>query len=150
MAHHEMEPCELTVLCLVERANEILLQYRQKGDWDGWVFPGGHVEPGESFLDACKREVEEETGLRIEKPELRGVKQFPVKGGRYIVFLYRTRTFEGVLRDSPEGENRWFFRDALPKDLVMDFDLMLEVIDDPLLTEFQYVLEDGKFKAHLG
>ncbi|KAM9724077.1 nucleoside diphosphate-linked moiety X motif 17-like isoform 2-T2 [Menidia menidia] len=31
-----------------------------------WVPPGGHVEPDESLLDAGLRELEEETGLRLD------------------------------------------------------------------------------------
>ncbi len=31
-----------------------------------WVAPGGGLEPGESFEDAARREVEEETGLVVE------------------------------------------------------------------------------------
>ncbi|KAM6112576.1 nucleoside diphosphate-linked moiety X motif 17 [Phoenicopterus ruber ruber] len=31
-----------------------------------WVPPGGHVEPGEELLDVGLRELEEETGLRLE------------------------------------------------------------------------------------
>lgn len=31
-----------------------------------WVTPGGGLEPGESFADAARREVQEETGLTIE------------------------------------------------------------------------------------
>lgn len=34
----------------------------------GITFPGGHVERSESFVDAVIREVEEETGLTISKP----------------------------------------------------------------------------------
>ena len=37
-----------------------------KGDF-GWEFPKGHLEEGESRLEAAKRETEEETGLLIEK-----------------------------------------------------------------------------------
>tara|TARA_R110000824_G_scaffold202090_4_gene386285 strand:- start:6919 stop:7323 length:405 start_codon:yes stop_codon:yes gene_type:complete len=32
----------------------------------GWDLPGGHIHVGESPLDGLKREVHEETGLRIE------------------------------------------------------------------------------------
>jgi len=35
---------------------------------DGWIFPGGYVEKGESPSQACKREVEAEIGIRIERP----------------------------------------------------------------------------------
>ncbi|CCC81661.1 mutT/nudix family protein [Thermoproteus tenax Kra 1] len=33
---------------------------------DVWLYPGGHVEPGETPAEAVVREFEEETGLRVE------------------------------------------------------------------------------------
>jgi 8-oxo-dGTP diphosphatase len=33
---------------------------------DGWVLPGGSVEPGESLAETAGREVEEETGLDVD------------------------------------------------------------------------------------
>ncbi len=39
----------------------------QSTKWgDKWVLPGGHVEPGETYLQASVREGEEETGLKLE------------------------------------------------------------------------------------
>lgn len=146
---HDLELCELTTLCLLEQEKRILVQYRQKGDWDGWVFPGGHVEPGESFYEACRREVYEETGLSIRHMKLCGIKQFPHQDHRYIVLLFKSSDFEGHLQNSEEGENRWVDRDALPDDLVMDFDQMLRIFDDPDLSEFQYTLdEQDEYVAH--
>ena len=34
--------------------------------WRGWEYPGGLIEPGESFETALKREVYEEAGVQIE------------------------------------------------------------------------------------
>lgn len=36
----------------------------------GWDIPGGHLEPGESALDAAVRELYEETGLRLPPSDL--------------------------------------------------------------------------------
>lgn len=43
--------------------DEILLV---KSPWRGWEYPGGLIEPGESFETALKREVREESGAEIE------------------------------------------------------------------------------------
>ena len=101
---HGTENVELTVLCLIQDKNKILLQNRVKEDWKGYTFPGGHVEPGESFVDAVKREMKEETGLDIIRPRLAGIKQFPIENGRYIVLLFKAEEFSGSVVSSDEGE----------------------------------------------
>lgn len=136
------EWAEMTVLCLIEREGEYLLQDRVKKDWKGYTLPGGHVEPGESIVDAVVREMQEETGLTVENPRLCGVKQFPIEGGRYLVFLFRASRFRGELRSSEEGQMHWVKREVLGTvNLVEDFDALLRVMLDENLSEFQYVVE---------
>ena len=64
----QIRPSVLAVI-LNER-RELLLQRRS--DNGQWGLPGGSVEIGESVTEAIQREVEEETGLRVEVVRLVG------------------------------------------------------------------------------
>jgi len=142
------ENVELTVVCLIHKEGRYLLQDRVKDDWQGYVLPGGHIEAGESIVDAVIREMREETGLEIRNPKLCGIKQFPIDGGRYLVFLFQTDEFSGEVCSSAEGTMYWVSREELENvSLVDDFYELLRVMLDNSLTEFQYVLEDEKWKV---
>ena len=144
------EKCELTVLCLVQREGQILLQNRIKEDWKGYTLPGGHVEPGESFVAACVREMREETGLTVLDPKLCGVKQFPDGLHRYIVFLFRGEQFEGELRPSDEGAVEWVSLDKLDEyNTVSDLKELLDVMLREDLSEFQYTLRGDDWLVNL-
>ena len=144
------ENVELTVLCLIQKNNQYLLQNRVKQDWNGLALPGGHVEKNESIVDAVVREMKEETGLSIFNPKLCGVKQFPIENGRYLVFLFYADEFEGEVVSSEEGTMHWVDRENISGlQTVDDLQELLNVIVDEKLTEFQYVLEDGEWKVYL-
>ena len=135
----------LTNLCLIEdtSTNKVVLQYRSPErykKWPGYAFPGGHIEEGESLVESVIREVYEETGLTIADPKLVAVKDWePDEGGRYIVFCYKATEFTGQLRSSDEGEVSWVEKDQLEKlDLSYDMLPLLEVMEDPDLSEFFY------------
>lgn len=54
----------LAALAVVIHADHVLLVRRRNPPDAGlWGFPGGHVEPGETALDAAARELAEETGV---------------------------------------------------------------------------------------
>ena len=146
------EAAIFTNLCMVyDHAGNILVQDRNDPDWPGLCFPGGHVEPGESFVDSVIREVWEETGLTIENPILCGTKQFQTrKGERYVVLFYKTHRFSGELKSSDEGEVFWIPRDTLENyTLCDDFMGMAQVFDDDNLSEFYYYQENGSWKYRL-
>ena len=144
------ENVELTVLCLVEDGDQILLQNREKKDWRGYALPGGHVEPGESFVNAVVREMKEETGLTILTPRLVGVKQFPIENGRYVVFLFKATQWSGELRSSEEGQMEWIRYSELPTvKTVDDFDDLLKVMNTPELTEFQYLVSGDEWTVSI-
>ena len=142
----------LTNLCMVyDDAGNILVQDRKDPGWPGICFPGGHIEPGESFVESVIREVWEETGLTIENPILCGTKQFPTRNGeRYVVFFYKANRYHGELKSSDEGEVFWIPRKDLPEyQMVEDFLDMVKVFEDDDLSEFYYYKEDGNWKLKL-
>ena len=56
-------------MCMVIQSNDgKVLMNRRHQDLvfpNAWVFPGGHIEVGESLEEGAKREVFEETGLDV-------------------------------------------------------------------------------------
>lgn len=141
------ETVTLTNMCMIyDEQGNILVQDRLDPEWPGVTFPGGHVEPGESFTKAVIREVWEETGLTIEKPRLCGLKQFwEDDGTRYIVILYKTDQFSGELRSSSEGKMFWIKRSELEQcQLPVGFDQMICLFEDDGLGEQMVYEENGQ------
>ena len=63
--------CLLASVVLVDRRGWLLLQERDEHAPvapEQWGLVGGHVEPGEDWETALHREIEEETGLRLDTP----------------------------------------------------------------------------------
>ena len=48
------------VMCVCKYGNKYVFSYNQKRK--GWEIPGGHIEEGETWQEAAKREMYEETG----------------------------------------------------------------------------------------
>lgn len=92
----------LTVAAIIERQGRFLVVEETDGVHPEHVLnqPAGHVDPGESILDAVKREVLEETGLPFEPTHLVGIYQIQAKNGRDYVRI----CFGG--RVPPDGEAR--------------------------------------------
>lgn len=144
------ERVELTVICLVEDGDRILLQNRVKADWAGYALPGGHVEPGESFVDAVIREMKEETGLNVINPRLVGVKQFPINNGRYVVLLFKATEWTGNIISSEEGAMEWVEYSCLSKlRTAVDLEDLLKVMNTPELTEFHYIRSGNEWIVSL-
>ncbi len=145
------ESVELTTLVMVEDSQgRILLQDRVDTSFGGLCFPGGHVEPGESIVLSAIREVREETGLTVSNLRLSGIKQFPISGGRYLVFLFKTDTYSGVLQNSGEGLVDWYYRTEITAKRASDnFEQMLSVVDSDDLSEMFWQIEEDGWKLSL-
>ncbi len=57
------------IAVLVDGDRVLLAQRGKSPDRGLWGFPGGHVEPGETALEAARRELFEETGVRARPVE---------------------------------------------------------------------------------
>lgn len=59
------------VIAVVRRGDQVLLAQRSRGGYVGkWGFPGGHVERGETIVEAGMRELREETGVVADPIEV--------------------------------------------------------------------------------
>lgn len=145
----KLERVELTNMCMICDGNRVLVQDRKNPNWPGVIFPGGHVEPGESFVEAVVREIKEETGLTISNVQLCGIKQYVPKPeenyDRYIVLLYKTDTFTGELKNSEEGNVFWIEREELLNyPHPHGFESMAEVFLNDQLSENYWAYQQGE------
>ena len=65
-----MKQIEVVAAIIHDEAGRIFATQRGYGDFkDGWEFPGGKVEPGETPEEALKREIREELSTEISVDE---------------------------------------------------------------------------------
>jgi 8-oxo-dGTP diphosphatase len=75
-----------------------------------WSLPGGRLEPGETAVQAAKREVREETGLLVDIGELLTT----VRLGDYVVTDFAATVCGGDLRAGDDASDvRWCYPTAL-------------------------------------
>jgi 8-oxo-dGTP diphosphatase len=110
------------VLCYINKSNEYLLILKSKGKFgEGfWNAPGGKIEPNEKPEEAVRREVFEETGLKVLELIKAGSLEFFFGKAKqmpdWVVDVFVCSRFEGKLIESQEGKLRWFKKNALPYD----------------------------------
>ena len=102
----------VSVAALVTNENDEILLV--KSPWRGWEYPGGLIEPGESFEAALRREVREESGVEIEITGFVGICK---NMERNIVNIdFTARYVSGELTTSEEStEVGWFTEEEAMK-----------------------------------
>ena len=108
------------ILCQVEEKFKLVLVKRKNEPFkDKWALPGGFVEQEEELSEAAKRELQEETGLVVEKNEQIGTFGKPGRGPRgrtiSIVYLSLIHCQEQLHGNDDAAQAEWFEIDNLPE-----------------------------------
>ncbi len=96
---------------LIRHGDKVLIarRYGIKPRGGSWEFPGGSLEKGENLEECIKREIFEETGLRISVGELIGIVKHQYTDIGIDLYLFDCKLKDGTI-DTLEGrENdiRW-------------------------------------------
>jgi 8-oxo-dGTP diphosphatase len=126
-----MLTADVAAFALAANAISLLLVQRENEPFAGrWALPGGFVERGEQVADAAPRELEEETGLRVDRLELLGVYDTPGRDPRgwtvSAVYLARLDHEPSVAGADDARDARWFAVEELPE---LAFDHAIIVAD---------------------
>lgn len=106
---------KLTTLCYLEKNDSYLLLHRIKKqndiNKDKWIGVGGHFEDFESPDECLVREVFEETGLKLNSYQFRGIVTFVSDDSGEKMYeymcLYTSSDFSGTMIDCDEGKLEW-------------------------------------------
>jgi 8-oxo-dGTP diphosphatase len=109
---------QLAVSGAIFRDGKLLLVRRARSPGKGFYsLPGGRVEFGESLHSALHREVDEETGLKIDIVGLAGWREvLPGNsgGGHYLIMSFAARwAAREVLLNDEHDDFKWLPADAL-------------------------------------
>lgn len=99
-------PTFVTVDSIVIQSGHVLLVERRASPGKGlWALPGGFLDKGERLLDACLRELREETKLKVPAPVLKGsVKRQAVYDDPHRSARGRTLTHAFYIELEPSAE----------------------------------------------
>lgn len=148
---------------LVFRGDKLLILNRvgEKGAVSNdWCIPGGHVDPGETFLQAAKRELFEETGIDMSESLLIPVgKYIPKRKGieiHYFMCHIDDQTPVNILVDAEEETGSEWINPHTELDLynfIFDMkDNIKRILGIEVPDEFQLVMKsfkDGKISKEV-
>ncbi len=145
----------LSTLCYLQKDDKTLMLHRvkkkndyHKGKWNGL---GGKFEPGETPEECAKREIFEESGLKVNSLTLKGFISFPNFDNKndWYTFIFTSNDFEGNLIDSPEGDLAWIENNRIKELNLWPGDkIFLDWIFQDKFFSAKFFYKNGEFKKY--
>lgn len=121
------------VAAVIVRDNRILATQRGYGEFkDGWEFPGGKIESGETPEDALKREIMEELKVEIDVRELIGVVEYDYTDFHLNMVCFWCTLKGGEIQLVEHEAGRWLKKEKLEELewLPADWELIERIISE--------------------
>jgi NAD+ diphosphatase len=111
--HEQFPHIEPAIIVLVTHGNKCLLG--RKAVWPTYAYStlAGFVEPGETIEEAVKREVEEESNIRVHNIEYFGSQPWPFPASLMLAFTAEAENQDIKLIDDEMEDVQWFTRQQL-------------------------------------
>ena len=126
-------PVSTAVIVLIRKGDEILLVHARnfRGTFHGLV--AGFLEAGETLEECVKREVLEETGLRVKNITYFGNQPWPYPSGLMVGFIADYESGEIRLQDEELSSGAFYTKDNLPE-IPRKLSLARKLIDNWLVN----------------
>lgn len=114
------------------KQDRFLIGCRKGANGEGtWSVPGGHLEFGETIIQGSKREVEEETGLKIKNIKIAGLTNdlFPTEQKHYVTIWLTSDWSRGkpqIKEPDKFLDMKWTDFSSLPKNLFLPWRQLLK------------------------
>lgn len=102
------------VAAIIAHENRILATQRGSGEFkDGWEFPGGKVEPGETPEQAIVREIQEELVVEIAPQKLVTTVEYDYPKFHLTMHCFLSRIVSGKINLLEHEDAKWLAQDEL-------------------------------------
>lgn len=99
---------------IIVNDDKILAAQRGYGEFkDGWEFPGGKLEPGESGEEACIREINEELNVRIGNLNYLCTVEHDYDSFHLSMECFTCSIKDGTINDNEHENLLWLDRSSL-------------------------------------